>query len=75
MIDGTLSLWTVYDNPSDMPGMFVARRFDIGRGEAVWTDICVIASTLDGVRELIPQGLHCMPRADGDEPQIVETWI
>ena len=23
----------------------------------------------------IPNGLHCMPRSPGDEPQIVETWI
>ncbi len=28
----TLSLWTVYDHPSDYPCHFVARRFDIAGG-------------------------------------------
>lgn len=74
-MNDTLSMWTVYDSPADLPGMFVARRFDIAAGEAVATDVYVFAPTLAWVRDLIPQGLHCMPRDESDEPQIVETWI
>lgn len=28
----TLSMWTVYEDPTDYPGEFVARRFVIGSG-------------------------------------------
>lgn len=74
-MNDTLSMWTVYKSPTDFPGLFVARRFDIAAGEACPTDIRAVASTLALVRELIPQGLHCMQRDESDEPQIVETWI
>jgi hypothetical protein len=33
------------------------------------------APTLEGLRALLPQGLVMLARADGDEPQIVETWL
>jgi len=66
-----LSLWTVYDSPSDYPGRFVARRFELNRP----TRLVLVASSLEGVRRLLPPGLYCLPRLPGDEPHIVEVWL
>ena len=27
-----LSMWTVYDHPSDFPDLFIARRWEVGEG-------------------------------------------
>jgi hypothetical protein len=72
-----LSLWTIYDHPSDLPNSFVARRFNARDGKP--TADFVVADTLDEVRALV-QGccdyvLHCIPRSPGDDAVIVESWL
>lgn len=76
-MSAVLSMWTVYERPSDYPELYVARRWDIVRHarEPVWTDDVRTAPTLEGLRALLPPGLHCMPRQHGDEPQVVEVWL
>lgn len=73
--EGKLSMWTIYDHPTDFPHSFVARRFEIGAGTAVpTTDI--ISGELQALRASFTMaGLHCLKRNDVDEPQIVETWL
>lgn len=74
-----LSIFTVYKNPLDYPGCFVVRRFEVSAdGARPLPFPLVVADTLDQAREAIRRAhpcAVCMVRADGDEPQIVESWI
>jgi hypothetical protein len=70
-----LSVWTVYDNPADYPGLFVARRSEARAGMVLHTHEVLVAKTLQELREQIPAGLFCTPRDPSDEPQIVECWF
>lgn len=71
-----LSVWTVYDRPSDYPDSFVARRHVVRAGGiTVATLDAVFSTSLDGVRAKLPPGLYRMPRHADDEPHIVESWI
>jgi hypothetical protein len=66
-----LEIWTVYYNPLDYPGLYVARLFILDKP----TLITVVAWTLEEVRECLPPGLVRMERMPEDEPQIVECWF
>ena len=72
---GQFTIWTIYDRPKDHPEGFIARRFEVGGGDTVAT-----ADTLTGKLEDIRQalwkaGLMKLSRQQGDEPQIVESWV
>lgn len=71
-----LSIWTIYDNPADYPGKFVARRWSITDSE-IWahTDDILLADSLEEVRGLLPPGLFPMARAEADVACIIECWI
>ena len=75
--DVFLPMWTVYENPSDYPNLFVARRFDLVRGEPEprATGNVLAASSLFELRGMLPIGLRRIPRLHEDEPQVVEVWI
>lgn len=67
-----LSIWTIYDNPKDYPGKFVARRFELDRP----TGTVLVANTLIELRrQMMEWGLTRLPRAEEDDPVIVETWL
>lgn len=78
--DVVMTQWIVYFNPSDYPGLYVVRPWDIVRGELEprsrrehW-----LCSTLEEARALILRGdpgLYCLPRNPGDDPVIVEVWL
>ena len=70
-----LTIWVVYERPTDFPHAFVARRWEIEAGAIMATQEAHVASTLEAVRERIPPGLVRLNRNWSDEPQIVETWI
>lgn len=71
-----LPIWCVMFNPSDLPGMYVARlNIATYSGAAYVASLAVVGTTLDAVRQTLPAGLVRMPRLAGDEPQIVETWL
>lgn len=71
-----LSLWTVTRNPSDFPGKFVARETVVSpSGELRVDRAAFVADTLERVREMLPEGLHRVPRALNDDPVIVEVWL
>jgi hypothetical protein len=73
----TLAIWTVYENPRDYPGKFVARRFDVDAKGPKPSASIIIAPNLKTLRSILAFEMHliCMPRNEGDEPQIVETWL
>lgn len=70
-----MTLWVVYDSPTDCPGKYVARMFVVAGGESRATAYVLHGPTLDAVRGLLPPGLYRLPRHDDDEPHIVETWL
>jgi hypothetical protein len=78
-----LVVWTIYYNPSDYPGKYVVRAHDVRRvtqdggttGVSVPRRVAFICDSLAGARSKVPYGLICLGREDGDEPQIVESWI
>jgi hypothetical protein len=72
---GALSMWTIYDHPSDYPESFVARLFEVRSGTVVATNDLVIAPLGTLRRFFASAGLHCLTRNDGDDPKIVETWL
>ncbi|PWC64010.1 hypothetical protein TSH7_10050 [Azospirillum sp. TSH7] len=71
---GDLLIWTIYDNPSDAPGRFVLRPFSSRNGQPdTWA--CT-SKTAEALRELMQRlGLTCMPRQNGDDPVILESWL
>lgn len=74
---GALVLFVVYERPRDFPRSFVVRRHYVLEGGAMQAEAVPLAvvDTLEQARAALPPGLHQIARADGDEPQIVETWL
>ncbi len=72
--EGELPQFVIYNSPSDCPGKYVVRmwRTIIQKGP---TAMVAAVDSLEQAREIIPEGLHCMPRLDGDDPVIVEVWF
>jgi hypothetical protein len=72
-----LSIWTVYDHPTDYPDSYVARRFAISKdGPPAPTREAIVSPTLMPLREvLVSKGLTPIARSPEDDPKIVESWI
>lgn len=72
---GMLSMWTVYEKPTDHPDGYVVRRFDCTAEGPVATHDAYVGE-LEAIRDALWEaGLIRMPRRSDDEPQIVETWL
>lgn len=67
-----LTMYVVYNNPSDYPNKYVVRKW-IGLTPFPVPEI--VADTLIKARSSIPVGLYRLPRQDGDDPCIMEIWI
>ena len=70
-----MPMWTIYDSPSDRPGLFVARLWLVSSRGVMATDDVKTAGTLVEIRAKLPRGLACMQRHQDDDPCIVEVWI
>lgn len=73
-----LTIWTIYDRPSDFPSTFVARKFEIrpGVSDPVLTKDFVVAPDLEQIRGYLRGiGLVSVPRSQGDASCVVESWI
>lgn len=66
-----LSIWVVYDHPTDHPDVYIARRFVNDRP----TGDTIQGLTLDAVRDQLPAGLARFNRDPKDDPKIVECWF
>jgi hypothetical protein len=71
--EGDLWIWTVYANPSDLPGKFVARPFSSKLGGPF--GFAIVADSLDKCRAALPWGLTRQPRNPADDPVVVEIWF
>ena len=72
-----LSLWTIYDHPTDVPEPFgvVVREWQVSSSGMQPMSDAQFAMTLDEARALVPQGLYNLGRQQDDDTKIVETWI
>lgn len=71
-----LDVWTITEKPKDYPEHFVARRHVIANGQDTVTRDALVSLSLEGLRDALRRlGLVCMPRSDGDDPVIVESWF
>lgn len=70
-----LNIWTVYNRPADFPHGYIARRFEVDAHGPTPTQDVVIGD-LRIIREGFRQaGLTCVPRSEGDDLNIVESWL
>lgn len=68
----TLSIWVIYDHPTEYPDHFVARRFAYDQP----TPDIKLASDIMALRaDMLTQGLVCITRSPDDDAKIVETWL
>ena len=76
--DGHLRTYTIYARPADYPwAAYVVRGSTITPG-AIVNDQAPLgfAETIEVARDMVPREADTrFPRADGDPPQIVETWL
>lgn len=72
-----LSMWTVFDHPSDYPDDYVARCFVIGKGlDGPRATHNSITGSLKHLRATMrAAGLTPLMRDEKDDPKIVETWL
>lgn len=72
-----LYIYTVYANPSDYPGLFVARRsWRDSEMEYHDKEPIIVSPDYDKVKKkLRSMGLVWLDRMMGEDPVIKETWI
>jgi hypothetical protein len=71
-----VNIWTLYDSPTDAPGLFVLRRFELRDGDAHPTDEAYASRSIETLRAHMRwEGRYCIPRHPNDEPAIVECWL
>jgi len=76
-IAGQLTMWTIYDHPSDFPNVYVARcHIATPPDQAGPTEHTLECTDLQFIRAaMVGAGLTCLMRAQTDDPKIVETWL
>ena len=67
-----LTIWTIYNSPSDHPGKWVLRGHDVPGGPR---QEHVVADSLEHIRMAVPPGLICLMRSPEDDATIHESWI
>lgn len=77
MSEAFITMYTIYDHPSDYPNVFVARRWVIPRDNTpAYPELDVLtADTLDELRQKMPPDFTCIRRDANDDPKIVEVWL
>jgi hypothetical protein len=70
-----LTIWTVYRDPTDYPGMWVLRGHDVTASGSAPRRDCFISDTIEAVHRALPPGLVRLDRNLEDDPKIVETWV
>ena len=74
--DKILTIWVIYKHPKDFPTSWVLRGQDAcADGSIAPHAACHVASTLEGARRGLPQGLYNLGRQPNDDPVIYESWI
>jgi hypothetical protein len=66
---------SIYFNPKDFPGKYVARVFDIRPGAVHATRYIMVNENLEEMRRSIPAGFSCTNRTPEDDPELLEVWF
>ena len=74
MAGETLTIWTVYVDPIDYPGKWVLRGHEVGAVTKPH-DHCVVADSLEEIRQAVPRGLVRLQHDQDDDPHIYESWV
>ena len=70
------TVWTIYCRPSDYPGRWAMRGYEIVPGVGVPRhDAYFVATTLEEIRSKVPPGTCRVGRAPEDHPVIYECWV
>ena len=69
-----LIIWTIYKSPRDYPGRWVLRGHEVGSGTSTPRPHCIVSDTYTGIIDILPPGLHRLPRDEDDDPAIYESW-
>lgn len=67
----TMPIITIFNSPTDYPGKYVARVFDVDKP----TTLAAVADTYEELMQAIPAGMVRLERNEKDDPVILETWI
>jgi hypothetical protein len=70
-----LVVWVIYDHPKDFREGYVLRAQFADKGGITISSICWYADDPDKLRSILPPGVVFMPRQQGDDVAILETWI
>lgn len=70
-----IHIWVITENPRDFPGKFVTRKHIAHVAGYVPTDERHVCDTLAEARAILPHGVARFPRAPGDDPVILESWL
>lgn len=71
-----LRMFVLYHSPADYPGLWVMRRWDVSNELQATDEVWISASSPEPLRERCRgRGMFRMPRQEGDDPVIVETWL
>jgi hypothetical protein len=76
MPDELLSIWTVYEKPTDYPDSFVARRFVVNADGHGPTDEVIVSPSYERIAdEMLNRGLINIGRQPEDDRVIKECWV
>lgn len=71
-----LTIWVIYDHPTDFPNHFVARLHTVNAAGPVAADLVLLSSDVEIIRNTLRKfGLASMTRSEIDDPVIVESWL
>jgi hypothetical protein len=73
-----LEVWTLYEKPSDYPGLYVARRFEIhpNNPEPQPTADVIVNESLEVLRDHFERmGFTLLPRWPDDDPVIAGVYM
>lgn len=70
-----MELWTVYDRPADHPRHCAVRKVLVEDDGLSPRDLQLFQSVQEARSALARRGLICVPRAQQDEPALLETWL
>lgn len=71
---GTITLYAIYEHPSDLPEGYVVRQWLIGAGETQPGDATRHVSLAEA-RASLPPGAEQVGGVGPDDPTIIETWM
>ena len=77
---GKLSMWTIYNRPTDYPEGYIARRHETGKDGTTATSMTMKSGNTDWHLNLLrtifdSAGLVSIARHPDDDANIVEVWM